>query len=67
MTIAEFITFLKTQPQDLQVAYCCYSEQLLLEIEDIKIVELCEPRADGWVQSQRPDKPTQPYLLLPGN
>ena len=67
MTVAELIEFLKTQPQGLQVAYCIHSEQALLETEDITVVALCEARADGWVPNARPDKPTQEYLVFPGN
>lgn len=67
MTVAELIAFLQTQPQDVQVAYECYSEWCLLQAGDIKGAELCEPRADGWVHRKRPDRPTQTYLVLPGN
>jgi len=67
MTVAEFIAFLQKQPQELRVAYRCYSEQCLLEAEDIEISDKCEPRFDGWVQNKRPDKPIETYLLLPGN
>lgn len=67
MTIAELIEVLKTKPQDLQVAYELYSEYCLLEAQHIKIRPLCAPRPDGWVHAARPDKPTQHYLVLPGN
>jgi hypothetical protein len=67
MNVAELIDFLKTQPQELQVAYKIFSEQCLLDPADIEIRELCLPRSDGWVQDARPDKPKQKYLLLPGN
>ena len=67
MTVAELIAYLQTQPQELQVACACYSEQCILEADEIQVTEACEPRADGWVQRKRPDKPTQPYLLFPGN
>lgn len=67
MTVKEFIEFLKEQPQDLQVAYQCMSEQVLLNVKDIQIVKLSEARPDGWIQNKRPDIPTQSYLLLPGN
>ena len=67
MTVAEFITYLKKQPQDLQVAYRRYSEQCLLETKDITMLVACEARPDGWIQDYRPDKPTQTYLVLPGN
>lgn len=67
MTVKELIELLQTAPQDLQVAYRRCSEQLLLEAEEITIVEKCEPRADGWIHDKRPDKPTQMYLMFPGN
>lgn len=67
MTVAEFIVYLQSQPQDLQIAYVCYSEQCLLDFSDIIIEELCLPRADGWIQDKRPDMETRFYLLLPGN
>lgn len=67
MTVAELILFLQTQPQELQVAYRCFSEQVLLQASYIEIVEKCLPRSDGWVADERPDKPTQKYLLFPGN
>ena len=67
MTVKELIKLLKTKPQDLQVVYGIYSEQLLLEEKDITIEKLCEPRPDGWVQNERPDKPSIEYLVFPGN
>jgi hypothetical protein len=67
MTVAELIDFLKTQPQHLPVAYCCCSEQALLDAKDIHIEELCRERPDGWIQNRRPDMPTTSYLLFPGN
>lgn len=67
MTVAELIAYLKTQPQDLQVAYECYSEQALLEHEYIRIAECCISRPDGWIHDARPDRRKQKYLLFPGN
>lgn len=67
MKVSELIAFLQEQPQDVQVAYKMFSEQLLLDAEDIELVELCNPRDDGWIHSARPDKPKQTYLLFPGN
>ena len=67
MTVAELIKFLKKQPQNLKVAYRRFSEQCLLESEDILIEELCEPRDDGWIQDLRPDKNTEKYIVFPGN
>ncbi len=67
MTVAELIEFLKTQPQELLVAYEIYSEQALLHKEEITVQEFCLPRDDDWIQNKRPDMPSQPYLLFPGN
>lgn len=67
MTVREFIAYLSTQPQDLQVAYRCCSENCLLETSDISVQNLCMARDDGWVHNARPDKGTQEYLVLPGN
>lgn len=67
MTVADLIELLKTFPQDLPVAYSLYSEQVMLVREDIT-VKLCQPeRNDGWVHDARPDKPSVPYLMFPGN
>jgi hypothetical protein len=67
MKVSELIEFLKTQPQDLEVAYRCYSEQAILKSTEIEIEECCEPRLDGWIQNKRDDKPFQIYLMFPGN
>lgn len=67
MTVAELIAFLQTQPQDLPVAFRCYSEAVVLDADKIKIEEACEPWADGWIQNRRPDKPAIKYLMFPGN
>lgn len=67
MTVADLIAYLQTQPQELAVAYRCYSEQVLLQASEISISHLCEPRPDGWIQNARPDMKTRPYLMFPGN
>ncbi|HPT51328.1 MAG TPA: hypothetical protein PKZ22_14255 [Accumulibacter sp.] len=67
MTVAELIAYLQTQPQDMQVAYDCFSEHCLLEADEIRQYEACEPRPDGWIQRKRPDMPVRTYLMLPGN
>ena len=67
MTVRELIELLQTKPQDLPVAYQIFSEQCLLEADDIRIRALCIPREDGWVADSRPDKPTREYLVFPGN
>ena len=67
MTVAELIAYLQTQPQDMQVAYDCYSEHCLLDASEIRTYEASEPRQDGWIQRKRPDKPSRTYLMLPGS
>lgn len=67
MTVKELIEFLQTQPPDIKVAYKLHSEQCLLEKEQIEVVKLYHPRADGWVQNERCDKESEEYLLFPGN
>lgn len=67
MTVKDLIELLQKQPQDLQVAYRLYSEQCLMEDDDIVVEENCHPRPDGWIQDKRPDMPTQLYLMFPGN
>lgn len=67
MTVAELIAYLQKQPQDIQVGICMMSEYCLLDTKDIHIQEECPPRPDGWIQRKRPDKPTQTYLMFPGN
>ena len=67
MTVADLIAFLETQPADLLVAYERCSEMCLLEPGSIVQGQGVAPRPDGWVANPRPDKPTQTYLILPGN
>lgn len=67
MTVAELIAFLQTQPHDLPICYGLYSEQCLLKAGDIKVEEHGMPREDGWVHYKRPDRPSQKYLVFPGN
>lgn len=67
MNVSELIELLKVMPQDALVAYRLYSEQCLLEHDDISEADLCEPRADGWIQNKRPDMPTVKYVVFPGN
>jgi|ADurb_H2B_03_Slu_FD_contig_21_1064404_length_581_multi_3_in_0_out_0_1 hypothetical protein len=64
MTVNDLIELLKVYDKDLPVCVSLWSEQVLLEADDIKVVPLCEPRNDGWVANARPDKPTINYLLL---
>lgn len=67
MNVKDLIKFLKTQPQDALVTYQCCSERCLLELEEINLIEACEPRDDGWVQDKRPDMKAITYLEFPGN
>lgn len=67
MTVGELIKVLKKFPKDLPVAYSRYSEQVLMEPDEITVETFCKPRPDGWIQNKRPDKETQDYLLFPGN
>lgn len=67
MKVRDLVKVLGAYPQDLDVVYGHYSEQLLLEVGDIKTGEFCFPRLDGWVQDKRDDKPFQEYLVLPGD
>lgn len=67
MTVAELIAVLQTHPQDLPVCYGKYSEQCLLQADEISVQEFGLPRPDGWVHFKRPDRPSQKYLCLPGN
>ena len=67
MTVAELIEFLKKQDQTLPVAYALYSEYCTLEAYEIRVLELCEARPDGWVHRPRTDKPKVKYLVFPGN
>lgn len=67
MKIKDLILFLQAQPEDTEIAYQKYSEQCAMKLNDIQVTELCLARPDGWIQNKRPDKPTQMYLLFPGN
>lgn len=66
-TVSDLIALLQKHPQNLSVAIKMYSESCILDLDEIKIEERCEARADGWVQDKRPDKPAQVYLVFPGN
>jgi len=67
VTVAELIEFLKTQPQDLRVAYRCCSEHCLLETENVEPAIQCKARDDGWIEDWRDDKQVEEYLVFPGN
>lgn len=67
MIVAELIEFLKTQEQTLPVVYTACSDQQLLKVDEIMVLELCLSRPDGHVQNYRKDKLTTKYLVFPGN
>ncbi len=67
MKVRELIELLRTMPQEIDVAYMCCSEQVLLGDSDIGLRRGCPPRPDGWIQNERPDIEAQEYLLFPGN
>jgi hypothetical protein len=67
MTVKELIEVLQKYPQDLPVAFKCYSEQCILQEKDIKVESHCINRVDGWVQNKRPDMLSIDYLVFPGN
>jgi len=67
MLVKDLIEYLKTFPEDMVVAHQMYSEQCLLEQSDIAVMRLSVPREDGWIPNLRPDKPSQDYLVFPGN
>jgi hypothetical protein len=67
VTVKDLIEFLQTFPPELPVAYRCYSEQVLLLLEEIEVKECSPPRPDGWVQDKRPDLLWEQYLVFPGN
>ena len=67
MTVEQLRKLLDKYPPSMLVCYGLYSEQCLLEEEDITVETFCLPRADGWVHDYREDKPSQEYLRFPGN
>ena len=66
MIVRELIELLKTFDPELPVCYRMCSEYDLLEAKDITTGDLCEPRPDGWVHDQRPDKRHAKYVIFPG-
>ena len=67
MRVIDLIKYLQEMPPEMIIAYTCCSEQILMELEQITVKDMCFPRPDGWVQNKRPDMPSQTYLLFPGN
>lgn len=66
MTVAELIAELQKYPKDMLVAFPMWSEQLLLDKDNINVKKLCKVREDGWIQNYRSDKPHVDYLVLGG-
>lgn len=64
MKVHELIELLKTYPQDMLVAQPLWSEFVLVDPDKLEVKPLCEPRPDGWVAYNRPDKPSIDYLVL---
>ena len=64
MTVAELIEHLKQFDPNLRVVTPIYSEQEILTVEHVRVISLCEARPDGWVENERPDKPTVDYLAI---
>ena len=72
MTVKEFIQFLESQPQDIQVAHQMCSEFCLLDKAAVSIMKLKLPMDDGWIHytwssEKDEDVAKQKYLVLPGN
>lgn len=67
ITVKELIAFLQTQPQDLVVAFEQYSDWSEMELDQIRACVAGVRRGDGYIPNARPDKPTQTYLVFPGN
>lgn len=67
MKVRELVALLQAMPQEIEVAYQCFSEQVLMDAEEISVRSLSVARVDGWIQNSRHDMPTQDYVLFPGN
>lgn len=67
MNVKKLKELLSKFPDDMKIAHTMYSEQCLLDEDDISIFEGCTPREDRWIQNARPDKKSESYLLIRGN
>lgn len=65
MTVKDLITELMEYDLDTPVCYKQWSEHCLLDEGQLELRNFCEPRDDGWIHDFRPDKATQPYVVLP--
>lgn len=66
-TVSQLIEHLRQFPPETPVAFKLHSEQCLLELPQVVLTHMCVARPDGWIQNERPDMPTVPYVLFPGN
>ena len=66
-TVGDLIKFLQIYPADMPIATEMFSEYKTLELSDIRVLDACEARPDGWIQRGRPDQDVVQYLLFPGN
>lgn len=66
-TVAELIAHLGTLPQNYPVIYRAFSENCILELKDIEVIEAGVSRSDGWVHDKRSDKAVMTYIRFPGN
>jgi hypothetical protein len=72
MKVKDLIALLHEFPPDLPVVYELYSEQKLLERDDLSVKKLQPARPDGWVAGKwgltgTEELCTVEYLVLPGN
>jgi hypothetical protein len=67
MKVKELVELLNKIDPEMIVCYELFSERCVLTPEELKIVDACIARPDGWIQNARPDKETQKYLCFPGN
>jgi hypothetical protein len=72
MTVKELIEHLKTFPEDLPVLYAIYSDNKMLEAEDIKIAKFMEYRKNDGYYPRNSDSATGVFrrfegVSFPGN
>ncbi len=67
VTVADLIEWLQAQDPKMRVVFQMYSEQCLLELEQLDVQRLGVARPDGWVHDWRADKAAETYVVFPGN
>jgi len=67
LTVGTLKKILDQHPDDMYIVYGCRSEQVLMMSDQVNTADLGQARNDNWVHNYRPDKPTQEYLVFPGN